>query len=129
MRDIPGEVEHRLAILKLHVDVRRIMFVKEHANDDAEEPADLGHGMIPFAGSIVRRNGEKYNGRIASNNLLPASNYGNLKSETNAAVDCLFGFTGRAYDEATGLQDNGNRKYDALMESMVQQRRRRRRPR
>jgi RHS repeat-associated protein len=41
--------------------------------------------------------------------------YGNLKSETNSAVDCLFGYTGRVYDEATGLQNNLNRWYDATI--------------
>jgi RHS repeat-associated protein len=40
--------------------------------------------------------------------------YGNLTSETNAAVDQLFGFTGRALDESTGLQNNLNRWYDPL---------------
>ena len=39
--------------------------------------------------------------------------FGNLKSETNSAVDCLFGYTGRMLDEATGLQNNLNRWYDA----------------
>jgi RHS repeat-associated protein len=39
--------------------------------------------------------------------------YGNLKSQTNAAVDCLFGFTGRPFDKATGQQNNLNRWYDA----------------
>ena len=38
--------------------------------------------------------------------------FGNLQSETNAAVDCLFGFTARPFDEATGLQNNLNRWYD-----------------
>jgi len=38
--------------------------------------------------------------------------YGNLTDETNAAVDCLFGYTGRQFDEATGLQNNLNRWYD-----------------
>ncbi|GAB6188178.1 Calx-beta domain-containing protein [Thermopirellula anaerolimosa] len=38
--------------------------------------------------------------------------FGNLKSETNAAVDFLFGFTGRAFDETTGFQNNLNRWYD-----------------
>jgi RHS repeat-associated protein len=37
--------------------------------------------------------------------------YGNLTSET-AAVDCLFGYTGQLYDNATGLQNNLNRWYD-----------------
>ncbi len=47
------------------------------------------------------------------------SAYGQLLSQTNpqtslpAAVDCLFGFTGQAYDSATGLQNNLNRWYDA----------------
>ena len=39
--------------------------------------------------------------------------FGNQTSETNAAVDCVFGFTGRLFDEATGLQNNLNRWYDA----------------
>ena len=39
--------------------------------------------------------------------------FGNLKSQTNAAVDCLFGFTGRPTDTASGLQNNLNRWYDA----------------
>ncbi len=39
--------------------------------------------------------------------------YGNLQSETNSAVDSLFGYTCRPYDEATGLQNNLHRWYDA----------------
>jgi len=39
--------------------------------------------------------------------------FGNLTSETNAAIDEIFGFTGRQLDEATGLQNNLNRWYDA----------------
>jgi RHS repeat-associated protein len=41
--------------------------------------------------------------------------YGVLKSQTNAAVDELFGFTGRPLDEATGSQNNLNRWYDAVL--------------
>ena len=37
---------------------------------------------------------------------------GEMTSQTNAAVDCLFGFTGRALDSATGIQDNWRREYD-----------------
>jgi RHS repeat-associated protein len=39
--------------------------------------------------------------------------FGNLTSQTNSAVDCVFGFTGRLFDSATGLQNNLNRWYDA----------------
>ncbi|MCI0361774.1 MAG: hypothetical protein L0211_25085, partial [Planctomycetaceae bacterium] len=41
--------------------------------------------------------------------------YGKLISETNAAVDEIFGFTGRALDESTGLQNNLNRWYDTTV--------------
>ena len=47
------------------------------------------------------------------------SAYGQLLSQTNpsggvAAVDCVFAYTGRALDEATGLQNNDNRWYEAI---------------
>jgi hypothetical protein len=38
--------------------------------------------------------------------------FGNVTGQA-AAVDHLFGYTGRAYDEATGLQNNLHRWYDA----------------
>ncbi len=38
--------------------------------------------------------------------------YGNLQSQTNAAHDTLFAFTGRPLDQATGLQNNLHRWYD-----------------
>ena len=41
--------------------------------------------------------------------------FGNLVSQTNSAVDCLFGYTGRPLDSATGLQNNLNRWYDAAV--------------
>jgi RHS repeat-associated protein len=47
--------------------------------------------------------------------------YGNLKSEANAAVDCLFGYTGRQYDTATDLQNNLNRWYDPSVGRWVSQ--------
>jgi RHS repeat-associated protein len=37
--------------------------------------------------------------------------YGNLESQTNAAVDCLFGFTGLPYDEASGTYVTPTRRY------------------
>ncbi len=39
--------------------------------------------------------------------------YGKLVSETNSAVDLLFGFTGKQLDDATGLQHNLFRWYDS----------------
>ncbi len=38
--------------------------------------------------------------------------YGKLVSETNSAVDLIFGFTGKQLDDATGLQHNLFRWYD-----------------
>jgi RHS repeat-associated protein len=38
--------------------------------------------------------------------------FGRLLSETNSAVDEVFGYTGRQFDDATGLQYNLNRWYD-----------------
>ena len=54
-------------------------------------------------------------------NHLDYSSFGQLLSQTNpatgntAAVDCLFGFTGRAFDPNTGLQNNLNRWYNASL--------------
>ena len=51
-------------------------------------------------------------------NHLDYSSFGQLLSQTNpatgntAAVDCLFGFTGRPLDKASGLQNNTNRWYN-----------------
>jgi RHS repeat-associated protein len=49
------------------------------------------------------------------------SAYGEIASQTNpatntaAAVDCLFAYTGRPVDTATGLQNNDNRWYNAII--------------
>ena len=47
--------------------------------------------------------------------------YGNKTSETNAAVDCVFGYTGKLFDSATGLQNNLNRWYDASTGKWISQ--------
>ncbi|MDX1929892.1 MAG: RHS repeat-associated core domain-containing protein [Pirellulaceae bacterium] len=41
------------------------------------------------------------------------NSFGKLVSETNAAVDLIFGYTGKQLDEATGLQHNLFRWYDS----------------
>jgi len=43
------------------------------------------------------------------------NSFGQLISETNASVDMIFAFTGKQYDEATGLQHNLNRWYDPAL--------------
>jgi len=42
------------------------------------------------------------------------SAYGQLLSQTHSSVGCLLAFTGRPLDQATGLQNNLNRWYDAI---------------
>jgi len=41
--------------------------------------------------------------------------YGKLTSETAPTVDLIFSFTGRFFDEATGLQNNLNRSFDPVV--------------
>jgi RHS repeat-associated protein len=49
------------------------------------------------------------------------SAYGDIESQTNpvtntaAAVNCLFAYTGRPLDKASGLQNNDNRWYNAII--------------
>jgi len=47
--------------------------------------------------------------------------FGQLITQTNAAVDHLFAFTGRAQDNSTGLQNNLNRWYDAKVGQWISQ--------
>ena len=41
--------------------------------------------------------------------------FGVLTDETASAVDCLFGYTGKMFDEVTELQNNVNRWYSHLI--------------
>ena len=60
-------------------------------------------------------------GTTAVVNHLEYNSFGQLLSQTNpatgntAAVDCLFGFTGRPFDTNTDLQNNGRRWYNASL--------------
>ncbi len=47
--------------------------------------------------------------------------FGQLKDETNAAVDLIFGYTGKQFDEFTGLQNNLNRWYNPRLGKFVSQ--------
>ena len=65
------------------------------------------------------RNKRVRNGATSIAMHLVYDSFGKLVSQTDpsaslgvAAVDCLFGYTGKAFDRATGLQNNLNRWYD-----------------
>ena len=45
--------------------------------------------------------------------------FGKLTAETNTAIDCLFAFTGRLFDDAAQIQNNLNRWYDILVGSWI----------
>jgi len=54
-------------------------------------------------------------GSTAITNHRRFNSFGALVSESNAAVDLLFAYTGKPLDEATGLQHNWFRWYDAAL--------------
>jgi RHS repeat-associated protein len=57
-----------------------------------------------------------YNGSVTTvANHRVFSAYGQLLSQTNSSVGCLIAYTGRPLDQATGLQNNLNRWYDAIV--------------
>jgi RHS repeat-associated protein len=47
--------------------------------------------------------------------------YGKVTAETNSAIDHLFAYTGRQFDEATALQNNLNRWYDPAVGGWLNQ--------
>jgi type VI secretion system secreted protein VgrG len=51
-------------------------------------------------------------GAVLVTNHRVYDSFGQLVSETNAAVDEVFGFTARFFDKESGLQNNWNRWYD-----------------
>ena len=75
---------------------------------DPETPGDVLWPLADHLGTV--RDLADSTGAVT--NHLTYDSFGNITSETNAAVDHLFAFTGRAFDEATGLQNNLNRWYD-----------------
>ena len=82
--------------------------------DEGVADAELLYALTDHQGSV--RDLATYDSQndvttIANHRVYGA--YGNVQSESNSAVDCLFGYTGRLHDEATGLQNNLNRWYDA----------------
>ena len=82
---------------------------------EAFDLSQPGNVVLPLADHLgtIRDLAESDDGLTVIANHRFYDSYGNLKSETNSAVDCLFGYTGRAFDGNTGLQNNLNRWYDA----------------
>ena len=76
-------------------------------------PEDILWPLTDWQGSV--RHLASYN---AATNTTTIENekfydaYGNVTSETNSAVDTLFAYTGRLWDDDTALQNNLNRWYD-----------------
>jgi RHS repeat-associated protein len=58
-------------------------------------------------------------GTVSITNHRDYNSFGSLTSETNAAVDLIFGYTSRPWDEASGLQNNLNRWYDPVLKQWM----------
>lgn len=85
-----------------------------------EAVADLstaGDVLWPLADNLgtVRDLVEYTGGLTLNRNHIKYDAFGNVTAESDSAVDHLFGYTGRAFDEETGLQNNLNRWYDATI--------------
>jgi RHS repeat-associated protein len=78
--------------------------------------AQPGNVVLPLADNLgTVRDLAVYNAQTAITavvNHRVFDSYGNLKSQTNAAVDCLFGFTGFSFDKASGTYRSQTRPYD-----------------
>jgi RHS repeat-associated protein len=87
------------------------------ADETVTDPETAGSVLWPLADHLgTIRDLASYNSTTDTTtieNHRVYDSFGNLVSETNSAVDEVFGFTGRLFDEATGLQNNLHRWYDA----------------
>jgi RHS repeat-associated protein len=54
-------------------------------------------------------------------NHISYDSFGNVTGETDPDVDVAFGYTGKLFDDATGLQNNLNRWYDAQTGEWISQ--------
>ncbi len=80
----------------------------------AEEDAASGDVLYPLADHLgTVRDITDAAGTLV--NHIRYDSYGNVESETDAAFETLFGYTGKPLDDSTGLQNNHHRWYDAAV--------------
>ncbi len=78
----------------------------------SEEDAATGETAYPLGDHLgTVRDITDASGNVV--NHIQYDSYGNVKSETDATIEMLFGYTGKPLDESTGLQNNRHRWYDA----------------
>jgi RHS repeat-associated protein len=88
------------------------------ADEQVTDPQVPGNVVLPLTDNLgTPRDLAVYNAQtsittVANHRVFDS--YGNLKSQTNAAVDCLFGFTGVAFDKASGTYRSQTRPYDPV---------------
>jgi RHS repeat-associated protein len=84
------------------------------ADEQVANPQAAGNVVWPLADNLgtVRDLAVSQNGITSVVNHRVFDSFGNLVSQTNAAVDYLFGFTGFLTDKATGLDMSQTRPYD-----------------
>jgi RHS repeat-associated protein len=85
------------------------------AAEDVTSLSSAGNTLWPLGDhlgtlrDIADRN--ESTGAVTVTNHRRYEDYGSLVSETNAAIDLLFGYTGRPFDDSTNLQNNTTRWY------------------
>ncbi len=88
------------------------------ADEHVTNPQSTGNVVWPLADNLgTVRDLAVYNaatGLTSVANHRVYDSFGNLKSQTNAAVDCLFGFTGLPSDDASGTYRTPTRAYDPV---------------
>jgi RHS repeat-associated protein len=86
---------------------------------DLSQPGNLVWALTDNQNTV--RDLAVYNAQTGATSIIDHrqfDSYGNLLSQTNpatgnaSAVDCLFGYTGKPFDNATGLQNNLNRWFN-----------------
>ena len=85
------------------------------AGEQVTDPTEPGNVLLPLTDNLgTVRDLVQYNAGTGTTTVvdhLVYDSFGNLVSQTNAAVDFLFGYTGQPFHQNTGLQINGERIY------------------